>query len=162
MQSFLCSASVSAVKVEARRPFSLFFGSLPTCNATCPSFGRAERPRAVILLGVFDSSLVALLSWEVNRYLQTTRKTRQRIESYVINDHRSCSVDKRLSAVSQIFLFFSQAAVIRAHVLRAPCFDGSVFVGVLRIQKWDRVLVLTASRECSTCYTQKVNSLPNF
>ena len=46
--------------------------------------------------------------------------------------------------------------------LRAPCFDGSVFVGVLRIQKWGRVLVLAASRECNTCYTQKVNSLPNF
>ena len=46
--------------------------------------------------------------------------------------------------------------------LRAPCFDGSVFVGVLRIQKWGRVLVLAASRECSACYIQKVNSLPNF
>ena len=46
-------------------------------------------------------------------------------------------------------------------VLRASCFDGSVFVGVLRIQKWGRVLVLAASRECSACCTQKVNPLPN-
>ena len=41
--------------------------------------------------------------------------------------------------------------------LRTPCFDGSVFVGVSRMQKWGRVLVLAASRECSACYTPKEN-----
>ena len=45
--------------------------------------------------------------------------------------------------------------------LRPPCFDGNVLVDVLRIQKWARVLVLAASRECSTCDTQKVHPLPN-
>ena len=63
--------------------------------------------------------------------------------------------------VSKGFRESSLDPVVSVAVLRAPCFDGSVFVGVLRIQKWGRVLVLAASRECSACCTQKVNPLPN-
>ena len=50
---------------------------------------------------------------------------------------------------------------LKLHNTARPALTEAFLVGVLRIQKWGRVLVLAASRECSTCDTQKVNPLPN-
>ena len=112
---------------------------------------------------------------KINRQSELDISNRQIFQKRAV--HPDCATSQRLAFKGD--LSTSQHCIAHGHlagfhasrayqlvnraerILHAPCFHGSVFVGVLRIQKSGHLLVLAASRECSTCYTQKVISLPN-